>query len=345
MSLKNLNLNQSNFDNTLNQYPNVTRFTKDAKDILTQYSVYVGEKKALLNVYFNGNGTTSLNPKVGQEQELSIDIANFLKDNLLVADIAQASFSIKNISDEEFSLLKEYLHENAITEESVNNVNGIKLQFTSPYKDTMTVTRYNNGNTLFQGKPLYVFSEIKIFLIDILDFENVIDIENEVYKVSIRVDEINEELMMLLSKSSSYLCETTRKMLSSALTFKKVDIALPDYTPFAFPALRAMEGYLKKSLMDKGISICATNGFNHFDKQDDGSYTLKSVHTLQINCANTTRGIEKCYNFFNKNRHSLFHTAGVTSTTRILTNKDQATRIVDTVFKLIEETYCERLSS
>ena len=144
MSFKNMNLNQTNFDEVLKNYPSFVDFKKDEKKQLVQYNININGKIALLNVYFNKSGTTTITP-TGKEQELGKKIANYLKDNLTIANISQASFSIKNITNEDFLLLKEYLNDSQITEELINKVNGEKIKFTSKYKDTMTITRYK-GN-------------------------------------------------------------------------------------------------------------------------------------------------------------------------------------------------------
>ena len=215
----------------------------------------------MLAVYFNKDGTTTINPNVGKEKELGTKIASFVKENILVSDVKQAAFSIKGINGESFALLTEYLKEECnITETLVSDVNGHRFIFKSPFKDTMTVTRYANGNTLFQGKPLYVFSEIKVFLTDILEFKDIINIENEIYKVNISINDIKTELEQNLINSRAYLASPTKKMLSSALTLKKIDVNMEDYSSIAFPALRAMEGYLKQSFSEKGINIGA-DGF------------------------------------------------------------------------------------
>jgi hypothetical protein len=68
MSFKNLNLNQQSLDTVLQNYPNLVNFTKDTKKQLTQYSIKTDTKTALLNVYFNKNGTTTISPNIGKEQ-------------------------------------------------------------------------------------------------------------------------------------------------------------------------------------------------------------------------------------------------------------------------------------
>lgn len=341
MPFKKLNLNVPQFDNTLKNYPKFSRMEKDEKTQVVNYTIYIDDKIVKLAVYFNKNGTTTINPNVGGEVELGTNIALFLKDTITVSDVKQACFSIKDISETDFELLKDYLSECDITATFKNATNGVKFLFKSPHNDEITVTRYSNGNTLFQGKPLYIFSEIKIFLIEILELKQLIDIENEVYKVNISVEEIKDELNQILINSNGYLTKTIKKMLSSSLALKKISVEMEDYTYIAFPSLRALEGYLKMLFSEKGI-VLDSNGFDQFDK-NEGTFTLKTTIKTQISCSKSSNAIEKCYNYFNKNRHTLFHTKNITDASRIITDRNEAIQIVDNIFKIIEETYNDRL--
>lgn len=345
MSFKSLNLNVPLFDSTLNKYPNIKSVNKEVRGLSVHYTINVEDKVVLIVVFFNKNGTTTINPKNGSEQALGDKIASYLKENLTISDVKQVFFSIKNISSDNFNLLKEYLLDCEITESLQNTTNGEKYTFKSRYQDTMTVTKYSNGTILFQGKPLYVFSEIKIFLIEILDFKDVLDIENQIYKVKVSIDEIKEELEQILLKSSGYLSTSVKKMLSSSLILKKISIDMEDYSHIPYPALRAMEGYLKQSFNEKSINI-GSQGFTQFTKDSStNKYYLSEEAKKQINCSKTSNGIEKCYNYFSTHRHSLFHVNQITDSSRIISDRHEAINIVDNVFKLIEETYNERLSS
>ena len=341
MPFRNLNLKQELFDDVLNSFPNITNLEKNIKGTTTQYKIFLNSKIILLNVYFKADGTTTIMYKTGKEQDIGLEIATFLKEELLISDLKTVSFSLKSISDENFNILLEYLQEQDIKIDSESKPSGSKYTLESVYNDKFTITRYNNNNTLFQGKPLYIFSEIKIFLSDILNIEQIIDVENAIYKINIDPTDIRDELAITLNQSSSYLCETTKKMLTSALVFNKLDVELEDYTAFAFPALRAMESYIKKQLKDEGINI--GDKFHQFTKISS-SYVLTDEYRSQINCMHKERSIETCYNYYHVNRHTLFHTPAIGAVARVL-NKDEASVIINKVFEIIERTYCERIQT
>jgi len=52
-------------------------------------------------------------------------------------------------------------------------------------------------------------------------------------------------------------------MLSPSLVLNKLDVALTDYSAFAFPALRALEGYINLCYSSRGIVI-GRNGFSGY---------------------------------------------------------------------------------
>ncbi len=343
MPFRNLNLKQELFDEVLNSFPDITNIDKEMKGTTTQYKIFVNSKTVLLNVYFKTDGTTTIMYKTGKEQDTGLEIATFLKEELLISDLKTVAFSLKGITNENFKILLEYLkeEEEEIQIDFESKASGDKYTLESKYNDKFTITRYNNNNTLFQGKPLYIFSEIKIFLSDILDIAQIIDVENAIYKINIDLVDIKDELQTTLSQSSSYLCETTKKMLTSALVFNKLDIELEDYTAFAFPALRAMESYIKKQLKDEGINI--GDKFHQFTKISS-NYVLTEEYRSQINCVKKESSIETCYNYYHANRHTLFHTPAIGAVARVL-NKNEAGTIIDKVFEIIERTYCERIQT
>ena len=155
--------------------------------------------------------TTTIMYKTGKEQDTGLEIATYLKEELLISDLKTVGFSLKDITNENFGILLEYLEEQDIKIDTELKPSGYKYTLESKYNDKFTITRYNNNNTLFQGKPLYIFSEIKIFLSDILDITQIIDVENAIYKINIDPIQSRGELETTLNQSSSYLCDTTKK--------------------------------------------------------------------------------------------------------------------------------------
>ena len=339
---KNLNLDRTKIDQTIEQFPEAKIENKKVTKTRTQinYIINVNGKQVLLSVYFNRNGTTSINPSVGKNPDISKQIAFFLKKKLTISEQKNVSFCSDEIDHNDFNCLIEYLREECkINVNMKENNNNVLYRLESKYDDKMNIHRYKNGNTLFQGKPLYIFSEIRHFLSTVLDIDSILDIDRKVYKINIDVDDVVKELRCKLLNSYDYLYDITKKMLASSLTLRRLDVNLDDYSPFVFPALRAVEGYIKQLFADNGIIVSKT-GFSQFEKIDC-RYKLTLEYRRQIPSQSTCCAIEQCYNFYHKHRHSLFHTDIIPEASRIIEKKEEADRLIKSAFKLIEDTYNE----
>ena len=58
-----------------------------------------------------------------------------------------------------------------------------------------------------------------------------------------------------------------------------------------------------------------------------------------INSDSVCNAIEKAYNYFSSERHTLFHVDSMTDATRIIDTREKAENIIDNVINIINETY------
>ena len=111
-----------------------------------------------------------------------------------------------------------------------------------------------------------------------------------------------------------------------------------DYSQYAFPVLKALEGHIKILLNAANISYNSKNigGVFHFNQTND-SYYLDNTsidEPLKIN-------IEKCYNHYCLTRHKVFHFGdiiGNTDNTFLFDSKEQVNEVIIETLKLINGT-------
>lgn len=314
--------------------------------ILHTIKVTVDSKVAALNFYKNGDGTVTIQYKVGKNQDISKNIASFIKSNGIKDERKNISLSLDDINECDFDLLMEYIEELDVKVlENVNIPHGHKYKFKSvEFNDELTLTYYNSKcKILIQGKPLYIYYEIISFLSECMGFDAVIKSHSQAYNVNIKAKEVVDEMKDRLDDSYDFLGETLRKVLSPSFVLNKLDIELEDYSSFAYPALRTLEGYLKKILLNNGIEI--KKEFNIFTKdQNRGEHYLdidkcNRYHNKTIDCPITKFGIEKIYNYLSKNRHPLFHTNYITDSTTIIEDRRHAEIIINETLELIKTTH------
>lgn len=313
-----------------------------------QYSikVTVDSKIATLNFYKNGDGTVSIVYKVGKNQDISNEIAKYIKTNGVKDDRKSIQLSLDNINEESFNLLLEY-----IEGLNVNKIEDLEIPYGHKYKfksvecnDELTLTYYKSKEKLLlQGKPIYIYSEVIAFLSAFMGFEDVIKNHSKVYNIDINPKEVRDDMRENLEESYSFIGETLSKVLSPVFVFRKLEIQLDDYSSFVFPALKTLEGYLKKILFNNGINI--ETKFNIFKKDEiTGKFVIDEIkcnnyHRCTINCDRTVSAVEEVYNFLFSNRHPMFHANFIVDSTMIVEDRSEAEKIITDSLELIRRTY------
>lgn len=119
-----------------------------------------------------------------------------------------------------------------------------------------------------------------------------------------------------------------------------IEKEIEDYSCFTFPALRALEGYLKYLLAEKNIVIDEKHNFGTVFNQDaSGKAIVIQKHVTNIADADYVEALEDVYNYFKANRHVIFHVDQILIVTKVIENKQEAISIINEVAALIEHTY------
>ena len=198
--------------------------------------------------------------------------------------------------------------------------------------------------TLIQGKPLYGYHQVSYFLAKYTNFNGFLEIvyKGEKSPNTIKVDEnsIEVELKALLPNAYSSLGEGILKMLRTSYTLKDISIPLPDYSCYVFPALRALEGVMRKLLGNEDFFIEADNNNSFrgiFYKKDSRMiYLVNSDFKQRISNSKVCDALELCYNYYVQQRHTLFHANDFTDLSRFIESKESAAQIIEKVIKTRE---------
>jgi hypothetical protein len=330
------------------------------KPSLHQVEYIQDDCKVMVNIHLNNNGTTTINPNVGKSQEKSKELAVYLKDKLVGDARKSVTISTKNIEENNFNLLLEFLQEirNEVSSEAIisvskNSENNVSksVKAISQYKDSLTLTHYTTTNTLLiQGKPLYIYNQVCYFLANFTDLDGFLDI---VYKgetvpntIVIDRDNIENTLKNLLPIAYSNLGDGILTMIRTSYTLKDISIPLDDYSYSVFPSLRSLEGVMRRLLSDKEYYIeDHKNSFGGIFHKDSNTGKYFVCDDLKHQLGNKTcDALECCYGYFVEQRHELFHTKDFTDSSRIIPTQQQASQIIEKVVKIIETAYSKLLS-
>jgi hypothetical protein len=208
-------------------------------------------------------------------------------------------------------------------------------KFESRIGDVLVVNIFENGTVTLQGKPAYLYREALSLLsyCDRVLVDDIVKTLNVFHEVNIKIKDVRDEMKKLLPHSYSNLDEMILKLLSPSISLRKIDMPLEDYSCYAFPALRALEGYIKYLFGLRGIYV-GHNFYMIFEKK-------KVCSNISAKIADSTyvEVLEELYNYLAGNRHVLFHTEQVLIGTTTLNDKYEADEIVNNVLNLIETSY------
>lgn len=345
MSFKNLNIDRNKIDVAIQEWAGLEeKIEPSKKGNGYHYSVPKGDEEALLIIYFKNDGTATINPKAGKKPELSTELAEYIKEKCLITKRTNFSLSFKDVNSENFSLLIEFLTDELgakILDDNQSDARRL-IHLKGPFKDEITIAYYSNQTVLVQGKPLNLYIEIKLFFYELLSFEQVVQTEAETYEIDIKTADIRSELESYLPTAFPFLEDRIIKIITPSLSLMKLEIELEDYSSFAFPALRGLEGYIRQLLRRKGNEdgVKNVNKIGALFKEDANKVScLMDFAKLDIQCDETCQALERAYNLWKSKRHVYFHTDRHVQMTPIIWKKEDAEAILNDTLVLIEDTY------
>lgn len=287
------------FQHTVQDKPNNLKIVKFIK---------TGEKQAQLNIYENNDGTTTLHYSVGQNQELSKRIAEEIVSVSSIREFKAHSFYIKAIRDEDFDAFIEIIVEYGnVIENEKSEGNKRILTLRGKQGDKIVVTKHSNNAFQIQGKPMLLFNEMIEVLSEFMNFEDIIQQQLEFYETNLTAADIRGELETKLPNTCNLLEDKLKVIITPSLALQKIEVELEDYSAFAYPILRSIEGVLKQIFLKYGKYIDYKDGFGVYIIKENGVYTLKEELKNEINNPDITSRICNLYKYYNIHRHSLFH--------------------------------------
>ena len=284
-------------------------------------------------VKVKGHSNNPYNNKADQLAELA------LKDGQKITIKGANSFVVTNFSESDLMAIIELVMEenpNIIKEEdSINNGKQIVLKIGT--KKT-TLKLFNNGKLLVQGKPTIVFQMILTNISTLLGNENLVGLMRDAYRWTVRKSEVDAQYENLCYNIPTNYPRSCITLIRQALINKLCYVESEDYAQYAFPALKALEGHIKFLLQKEGVPL-GTKQIGAFFKNNNVTYELNE--SISIENEVSKKNIEKCYNYYYINRHTIFHFGdliGAIDTTRMIETKNESDEIIDSIVKLINDT-------
>lgn len=309
-----------------------------------RYTFIVNGVEASLDIYQRNDGQTTL-CSIGKNIKYSDKLKEEIELRGYKATTEQKSFSMF-IGDEWVQKTIEFLKElcNGNIEEH-DDVEHKRYVFISEIGDKLTLILHSNNRLVVQGKPLYLYNEFLSFVSysPKVEMNDIIQATNTFVETNTDIDNARSKLAeMMPTAYAGNVDDVIWKLFTPSISLMDTEKVFEDYSCFAFPALRALEGYLKYLLDLKGIVIDEQHNFGtvfNKDPEDDEKRIVISSMATRIGDAEFLKALEEIYNYFKRNRHVLFHVDQILINTKVIENRQEAITIISEVSELIENTY------
>ena len=253
-----------------------------------------------------------------------------LSDNARVPIKGDSWYSIQHIKQEELQAVIDLMiaEHRDIHNQKFDKPNSTvyKLELA---KNKLTITLFKNGDRtlLVQGSNTILFQIFITYVNELigLDADQII---SNAYRKNVDSRKVSEEVKTICPDFPSNYPENIQRLIRQSIINLSYYVESEDYSQYAFPAFRALEGHMKYLFSTVGI-IINLNGFDCF--QYNTTINEYYLPPSKITDSTLKAKLEKYYNFFHANRHTIFHfgeIAGSTDTTRILENKEEADKLI-----------------
>lgn len=230
-----------------------------------------------------------------------------------------------------------------ITESKADIAHGISIILNLGKHDKITIHHYNTNKIMVQGKPKLLFSCLITYITELVDVEEIPQIFNQTYNLQIDKKNIVEEFRYYLPNSYDKFNSKMERVLHQAVYNLHLKDDMFDGTFLAQPALRVLEGHLKKIIIERNIvadnEYIKYNGFDIFERYG-AKYKLKE-DCIGDASDNEISYLNRCYTFYHENRHILEHWDDPTTPldpTKII-NCSQAHDLIKRTLAVIDDFY------
>jgi len=259
-----------------------------------------------------------------------------LKNRQKIAIQGDNWYSIPNFSKNDFQTFVEIITglDNNISNTQTDYDTKIIYRFMLK-KDVVTVTLFKSGHhkLLVQGRNSYLFQIITTAIVESGESSKVEQILGSAYRISVETEKVNDSYKPVELGLPSNYPDNVKRLIKQSIINLNYFIESEDYSQYAFPALRALEGHIKYLIGIAGGTVSKT--FNQFNRKSPRD---PYVYTASLSDVTKKGSIETCYNYYKSQRDTAFHFGdiiGTTDSTRIIEFKEEADEIIKKCIDLI----------
>lgn len=318
-----------------------------------------GIDDAIIDLHLVNDGTTTINYKVGRNQQLGKCLADHLYETIDPGEFITVNLTLKGITSNEIEpILDELQTSTDETDQDEfsfsvirnDDISKIVKIVSNQHQDALTLSHFKTTHKLtLQGRPLFTYRRIIYLLSELLDLSGLQSVLVREDANTVAVVDKDEAIKYLITKFETVfdqLPELIKDLLVSGNCVKLAKPKLPDYSLLLFPDLRCLEGILKNTLSYYGLYTDGEeNGFGTFFVVHNDNCQIRDEFRDCITCGEPmVEALEDGYAFFRKHRHGLFHMSDFANVSRRVDTLEKADAISDDAYSLMRKMFDNRKS-
>jgi hypothetical protein len=349
---KNLNLDRSLIQGVTESFAESHQYAIESIGDMpgTQNGVRVvfgqaGNPFATVNIFFNKDGTSTLQFATGANQQLGKLLVDQLYDSINPAEFEQVNLVLQGFIEATITPVLELTSEQShlVISESFRDTNKVIWKIKSEeYQDELTITLHIKSRKLqIQGRPLSCYRAFIFNVTELLDLQGLekVLIRQEDGKAEIVQQEVaRTHLRAVLGDSYENLHQSVEKLLISGLCVKLAAPDMPDYCLLLYPELRSIEGILKQKMQNLGMEV-GREGFKDFFVKNQANFYLDAQYEQLCPNQQVVQVLSDAYTFFNRERHGLFHMEALVDASRMMGNISHLMTKSTQAWELIKRLY------
>lgn len=361
---KRLNLNREHLINDINNCLDEKYASHEVSDIIesidkTRHRLYIEVDKESFSLDFQyiKDGTTTIEVNSGKPNAKIIKevIANYIVtsgNSVIGKKVSKKSEQcvLEGIKKEDLEEIINILKKDKLIQdiEEKKNLQGTAFTLKGPQSDKVTITYYNTGKIMIQGKQLILYYELLSYLTSLLDKNDITNLYNEQYDLGLEMKSQTSILSEYLPNAAKHLdFDPLNKFLIQSvynLHLKNANVVC--YDGHIVPAMKALEGFIKIVLYNDYEITIPKNSLPKFEEGEyEGVYYLNSDDSKLIGDLEIVKYINQCYNYYRNNRHSVVHYDSPNAllkfgeATKIVSTEKESNDIIREVLKKIDMYY------
>ena len=313
-------------------------------------------KEMMLDFYFKDGGKTTISPTSGGNNQIKIDLCEHIKRNLIQVTDSNSTMTVREVSADDFEGFKSLIVEDCVSLEELRDVNADDkrsvYELIGKNKEKATLTYYNSGTVLLQGRPLRVFTEVSSFLAELFSSSNeILKVLKDTYKTTVQLDDVSKEYNRLLPNTVKKNIDSKLEIvLKQAVYQLYIDNEMYEYTQLLSPSLRAIEGIMKHYFNEQKLpkkQKSASGNRNkkvirdYFDQDLTGKYFLKDEADKEFS-TEIKYACGDLYSVYKGFRNTYFHWGTVTDSmddTQIIRSKEKAHGYIYDILDVVDKFY------